>query len=203
MPSGDEKSRLRSDALRRRRAVGTEAMARASRAVGENLRSLKEYQGAKLIASYCAKEEEVQTRPIIERAIADGKRVAVAVTDPASKTLRFSEIRSYDELAPGHFGIPEPLPGHERPVALSEADLVLVPMVAWDERGHRIGYGVGYFDRALAGTTRATKVGLAIESQKVERVPEEAHDVPLDAIVTEKRVVRANRGLPRKHSKTQ
>jgi len=65
--------------------------------------------------------------------------------------------------------------------------------VAWDEKGRRLGYGAGYFDRALAGASRTTKVGLALESQRLARIPESKHDVPLDVIVTERRVVRPAR----------
>jgi 5-formyltetrahydrofolate cyclo-ligase len=159
--------------------------------VEANLLSVKEYKAATLVISYCAQDDEVQTRPIIERALANGKRVAVIVTDVPSKTLSFSEIKSFeDDLAPGAFGIREPKPGLLRPVSIEEADVVLVPLVAWDEKGHRLGYGAGYFDRALAGAGRTTKVGLALESQRFEQIPESKHDVPLDVIVTETRIVR-------------
>jgi 5-formyltetrahydrofolate cyclo-ligase len=145
------------------------------------------------VISYCAKDDEVQTRPIIERALEEGKRVAVIVTDVPSKMLSFSEVASFTELAPGQFGILEPKPGRMRPISIGQADVVLVPLVAWDERGHRLGYGAGYFDRALAGATRTTKVGLALESQRLAQIPESTHDVPLDIIVTEKRVLRPAR----------
>jgi 5-formyltetrahydrofolate cyclo-ligase len=166
-------------------------MALASSLVEANLLSLKEYNEARLIISYCAMRDEVQTRRIIEDALTDGKRVAVIVTDVASKALRFSEIKSFEEeLAPGPFGILEPRPGNLRPVSLERADVILVPLVAWDERGHRLGYGQGYFDRALAGGKKIKKVGLALESQRLSRIPTSERDVPLDVIVTEKRVIR-------------
>ena len=151
---------------------------------------MKEYKAATLVISYCAKDDEVQTRPIIERALAEGKRVAVIVTDVPTKTLSFSEIKSFeDDLAPGAFGIREPKPGLIRPVSIEKADIVLVPLVGWDEKGRRLGYGQGYFDRALAGKG-IVKVGLALESQRLAHIPESRHDVPLDVIVTERRVLR-------------
>ena len=190
----ERKQELRAAALRKRRSIDREELAELSSRVEANLLSLKEYKDAALLISYCAKDDEVQTRPIIERALADGKRVAVIVTDVASKTLSFSEIKSFeDDLAPGTFRILEPKPGRIRPVSISQADVVLVPLVAWDERGHRLGYGAGYFDRALAGARRITKVGLALESQRLAQIPESRHDVPLDVIVTEKRIVRPAR----------
>jgi 5-formyltetrahydrofolate cyclo-ligase len=187
----ERKQELRAQALHKRRAIAREELAALSSRVEANLVSLKEYKGATLVISYCAKDDEVQTRPIIERALADGKRVAVIVTDVPSKTLSFSEIKSFeDDLAPGAFGIREPKPGLIRPVTIDQAEVVLVPLVAWDEKGRRLGYGAGYFDRALAGVKGITKVGLALESQRLAQVPESRHDVPLDVIVTERRVIR-------------
>jgi len=187
----ERKQELRARALRKRRSIDPEELAALSSRVEAKLLSMKEYKGATLVISYCAMDDEVQTRPIIERALADGKRVAVIITDVPSKTLSFSEIKSFeDDLAPGAFGIREPKPGLVRPVSIEEADIVLVPLVAWDEKGRRLGYGAGYFDRALAGATRITKVGLALESQRLAKIPESRHDVPLDIIVTERRVLR-------------
>ena len=116
------------------------------------------------------------------------------VTDVPSKSLNFSEIESFEEdLAPGTFGILEPKEERVRPVPLAEADIVLVPLLAWDEKGQRLGYGAGYFDRALAGARRVTKVGLGLESLRLPSIPTSRHDVPLDIVVTEKRVVRPPR----------
>jgi 5-formyltetrahydrofolate cyclo-ligase len=187
----ERKQELRDAALRRRRSIARGKLDALSKHVEENLLSLKEYKDAKLVISYCAKDDEVQTRHIIERALAEGKRFAVIATDVHSKTLSFHEITSFqDDLAPGAFGILEPKPGKTTQVSIEDADVVLVPLVAWDEKGHRLGYGAGYFDRALVGAGRATKVGLALESQRLAHIPESRHDIPLDVIVTERRVVR-------------
>jgi 5-formyltetrahydrofolate cyclo-ligase len=189
----ERKQALRAAALRRRRSIAEDELAELSARVEANLLTLKEYQKARLLISYCAVKDEVQTRPIVERALADGKRVAVIITDVATRTLRFSEIKSFDDdLAPGAFGILEPKRGHIRPVSIRDADLILVPLVAWDEKGRRLGYGAGYFDRALQDV-RIPKVGLALESQRLPQIPESRFDVPLDAIVTDARVVRARR----------
>ncbi len=186
-----KKQEMRGIALRNRRSIDREELAALSSLVAANVASLEEYKRAKLVVSYCAKDDEVQTRPLIEKALREGKRVAVVVTDVPSKTLSFSEIESFeDDLAPGAFGILEPKPDRLRPVTLAQADIILVPLLGWDDKGQRLGYGAGYFDRALAGARRIAKVGLAMESQRLPRVPTSRHDVPLDIIVTEKRVVR-------------
>ena len=94
-----------------------------------------------------------------------------------------------DELEPGDFGVLEPKEGLPA-VPLSETQVVIVPVVAWDDRGYRLGYGKGYFDTELPSRGRSVAIGLAMESQRIDRVPESDTDVPLDMIVTEKRIMR-------------
>jgi 5-formyltetrahydrofolate cyclo-ligase len=186
------KSLLRQRAVEARRAIPPSSLAIMSADVGRNLESLREYREARTLAAYVAKDDEVQTAPILEMAVSSGKTVVVPLVDVPSGSLLFFRVARMDELSPGHFGVLEPKRG-PRPVALSETDLVLVPLLAWDSRGHRLGYGKGYFDRALANRGSALAIGLAFECQRVERVPEEPHDVRLDVLVTEKRVLRFGR----------
>jgi 5-formyltetrahydrofolate cyclo-ligase len=187
------KSQLRSEAIEARRAIPRAQLVQASRLVEENLASQREYRDARVVASYVSKEDEVQTDGIIRRMFTQGKRVAVPLIDLPSATLTFSEIHALGDLSVGHFGILEP--GRDAtPVPLSETGLILVPLVAWDDRGHRIGYGRGYFDRALAGAGRPPAVGLALESQRIRKVPDGPSDVRLDMVVTEKRVLRFDKG---------
>jgi len=186
------KSQIRTEGLLSRRAIPHLRLVRESQLVEENLVSQREYQEARVVASYLSTEDEVQTVGIIRRMLAEGKKVTAPLVDAPTGTLAFLEIHGLGELSPGHFGILEPRRGTP-PVPLSESDLVLVPLVAWDVRGYRIGYGKGYFDRALAARGRSLSVGLALESQRVPRVPEGPTDVPLDMVVTEKRVLRFTR----------
>jgi 5-formyltetrahydrofolate cyclo-ligase len=199
----DAKRTLRAGALRRRRSVDPTELEEISTEVGRNLLSVPEFQQARLVVSYCALKDEVQTRWIIERALSQGKRVAVVVTHPATKTLGYAEIGSFeDDLEPGTMGIPEPKRGRGRSdVSLEDADVVLVPLVAWDERGNRLGYGAGYFDRALKGVEGVTKVGLAMESQRLAAVPAGPGDIPMDIIVTEKRVLRLKKKAFKKRTR--
>ena len=187
------KSELRQTALRARRALKAEELARLSRRVARNLSSLPEFEEARTIAAYVAKEDEVQTAQIIQRAVRDGKRVIVPRTESSPKRLRFFEIQALDELSPGSFGVLEPTPKTVRgsvPVPIGESDVILVPLVAWDDLGNRIGYGKGYFDAELGYRRSSTAIGLALEAQRVDRVPATESDVPLDVLVTESRVLR-------------
>lgn len=187
------KSRIRQTALESRRAIPASRVAKMSEQVRRNLETLKEYEDARHIAAYVAKGDEVQTASIIEGAISGGKSVAVPLVDAHSGNLVFFNIKEMADLAPGHFGVLEPR-RVGRPVSLGRTDLVLVPLVAWDTRGHRVGYGRGHFDRALAERRGSVAVGLAFESQAVEQVPDEPSDVRLDVVVTEKRILRFRRG---------
>ena len=155
--------------------------------------SIPEFEEARTIASYVAKKDEVQTVPIILRALGEGKRVIVPRSESSPKGLRFFEIQDLDELLPGNFGVLEPpaITGRGSiSVPVSESQAILVPLVAWDERGSRIGYGKGFFDAELRSPRSSPAIGLGLETQRVERVPATERDVPLDIIVTERRVSR-------------
>ena len=171
-------------------ALGFQKMLLLSEAIERKLENLKEFRDSNVIATYVARADEVQTRQIIHDALARGKKVLVPLTLPKENRLLFSELRGMSELASGHFGILEPRPDFVRPIPLVEADVILVPVVAWDERGYRIGHGRGYFDMALAPLRGNLTIGLAFEAQRVDRVPEERHDIPLGMVVTESRILR-------------
>lgn len=182
------KKELRSEGLQARRAIPYSRVKEMSGMVRENLTRRREYREARRMASYVAKEDEVHTVPIIEQALSEGKSVAVPVVDAATNGLLFFRIKTVHELADGYWGIMEP--GRtDSPVPLSETDLVLVPLIAWDRRGYRVGYGGGYFDRALSDRGASLAVGLAFESQAVPHIPETPSDVRLDMLVTERRVL--------------
>ena len=145
------KAELRWSALKVRRGIPVGILLELSEAVMGNVITSTEFTRSAVIASYVAKSDEVRTEGIIRHSLKVGKRVLVPLTSPSSSTLVFSELHDYDnELAPGSFGVLEPKEEYIRPVPLEEANLVLVPLVAWDYRGHRLGYGKGYFDSALA-----------------------------------------------------
>jgi 5-formyltetrahydrofolate cyclo-ligase len=189
------KHEVREQALRARRGLTPDEVRLLSARVQENLLSLPEFGAARVIASYVAKKDEVQTAGILRRALAAGKKVMVPRSDLSSVSLRFHEIHSLDELHPGTFGIPEP-PAGSPAVPLAESDIILVPLVAWDLRGHRVGYGKGYFDKGLRSRGNALCVGLAFEMQVQDSVPSTPTDVPMDAIVTDRRVLRFRRSSP-------
>ncbi|QQG48031.1 MAG: 5-formyltetrahydrofolate cyclo-ligase [archaeon] len=183
------KSELRQTALRSRRSLPSSTIESLSIQITEVLSTLPEFATASTLAAYAAKSDEVQTTGVIQAALGAGKTVLLPKVLIDSREITFHEVTDLSLLAPGAFGVLEPR-ADARVVPLRKADLVLVPVVAWDENGHRVGYGRGYFDKALKNRGRALAAGLALESQRFSNVPQGPTDEPLDIIVTEKRVVR-------------
>lgn len=159
-----------------------------SREIEERLFSLSEFKSARVILFFASFRSEVDTGPMIRRALAFGKRVVLPKVKGTELVLH--EISDLDkDVSPGTWGIPEP---HEpRPVMLEEIDLIIVPGAAYDEQGNRAGYGAGFYDKLLAAFKKTT-VALAFESQIVPNIPTEMHDIPIKKIVTERRIIEAN-----------
>ena len=182
------KAALREAMLERRRALDAEAHRELSAAIGERLRGDERYRDARVLHSYIdARDNEVATRDLVQVALHEGRRVVCPRALPGGR-LEHYEIGSLQDLEPGRFGLLEPPPDSARAVDPSAIDLVLVPGIVFDREGFRAGFGGGYYDRFLAAID-APSIGLAFALQLVDRVPREAHDVPVDAIVTEHEVI--------------
>jgi len=141
-----------------------------------------------IVALYAAVASEVDTGPIAARAVARGLRLAYPRIVPGARRLAFALARP-DELAPGAFRIPAP-PATAIQVEPTDVAVFIVPGIAFDHRGARLGWGHGYYDATLAAAPAALRVGIAFESQLVARVPTDPRDVPVHVIVTEAAVHR-------------
>lgn len=155
--------------------------------IKNRLFSLPEYDSAKTICSYVSFCSEVETYDIIKESIAAGKRVIVPKIDLVHKVLLLSEINSFDELKQGAYGILEP--DMIRPANIDEIDLFIVPGIAFDRAGNRLGRGKGYYDKLLSSTS-SVKIGLAYEIQLEKEIPHDNHDIKIDIVLTEKDVYR-------------
>jgi len=138
-----------------------------------------------VVCCYVALPYEVQTWRMMLAMRQRGKRVVVPVVRPKSRTLGLSEVRNpVTDLAPGAFGVLEPRAVARRPVRRRDLDLVVVPGLAFDRRGHRLGHGLGYFDRFLARLPKETPtVGLAYRCQTRDRLPTAAHDLAVQHVL--------------------
>jgi len=186
----DRKAELRRQVLARREAMGGRAEAGA--ALVARVKALPAFAAARLIASYVGVGSEAPTVPLLEAALARGATVAVPWRN--GPELRLAGILSLDELEPASFGLlepPEPLRRDPaRAVEAGAPDLYLVPGVAFDPAGGRLGHGRGFYDRLLRQAGPGPlRVALGFECQLVTEVPMSGRDEPVDGIVTEARVV--------------
>jgi 5-formyltetrahydrofolate cyclo-ligase len=190
------KGELRKEVLQARAALSPAEVAAKSALIMERLIQSEAYRQASTLMVYVDFRNEAQTGDIVKRAMAAGKRVAVPVTDIANKRLTPSLLLDYPgDLAPGAWGILEPKPECLRPLAPEELDLVVVPGVAFDVDGNRLGYGGGFYDRFLPRTRPdAVFIALTFELQVRDVVFPGPHDVPMHALVTEDRFIRAGAG---------
>ncbi len=157
-----------------------------SEAIRRKVFRLTAFRRATTVCCYVALPYEVQTWQMIEAMLSKRKRVVVPVVRPRTKRLQLSEVRDpTTELTPGAFGVREPVRKAFRPVPARELDLVLVPGLAFDRFGHRLGHGHGYFDRFLARIPKETPtVGLAFGFQVLDRLPTTSHDFAVQTILT-------------------
>ena len=186
-----EKEVLRQRILQLRDNMDPADIRQKSLKIIEKVLGLPEYAKANVIALYVNKGSEVETKPLIRKALASGKKVLIPITKKNTRELLYSEISSLDALVPGTFGIPEPRDAKAR--ALTTANIVLVPGVVWDIYGYRLGWGKGYFDTVLSRLSDSSlSIGLSFDLQLVEQVPREQFDLPVEMLVTESRVIRYN-----------
>jgi 5-formyltetrahydrofolate cyclo-ligase len=161
---------------------------RRSAAICAQIIALPVYAAARAIHCYLAMRSEVDTRPLISDALAGGKRVVVPVVVPKAADLSHAWLASLDagDLVAGNFGTFNPR--DLRPALPGDWDLTIVPLLAFDRRGYRLGYGKGYYDRLL-GTMPMPTLGVAFAAQEVPELPDEPFDVPLDCVVTEEGLI--------------
>ena len=181
------KDLLRQEFRAARKRMAPEERVASSRAIVARVAESPFYQRAESILAYWSLPHEVDLRELIADALLRGKRVALPRCGKGAATFEAVEIRDpATELAPG------PFPGLRQPLAASPAwpiatpfDLALVPGVAFDRRGTRLGFGAGMYDRFFARQSVDALLGIAFSLQIAEDLPAESHDRPMDAIATE------------------
>ena len=187
----EQKRRIRGSILALRRELPEPERVARSRRVWEHLTGLPCYQHARVLLGYMAFDNEVLTDGLLRQAMASGKQVVLPVVQADRRRLALYAVRNLErDVAPGYRGILEPRPLYTWLVALTQLELVLLPGVAFDLRGVRLGFGVGCYDRLLGELPQGIPtVGLAFDFQVIPRLPRQPHDIALDAIVMESRVI--------------
>ena len=185
MNARQAKAAIRERLLSERRAVEDAVRDAWSAAIVDRLEGLPVWREADVVHTYVgAIEGEVATRDLVRRALADGKRVVCPRVRWRPPRLESWAIGSLDDLVESRRGLWEPDTSKAEPVTAGELDVVIVPGLAFDRRGWRIGFGAGLYDRFLSAV-EAPRVALAFSLQLQESLPVEPHDEPVDWIVTE------------------
>ncbi len=174
-----DKRELRSKIRAMKRAMPEEEILRRSAALGEAFANLDLYKNAKTIYGYLPYNQEVRTVPMLERAIRDGKKVAVPKI--FGEEMKFIYIDDLTQVDKGYAGIPEPIA--DGPVADDRTALVLMPGLAFDPQGNRMGYGGGFYDKFLASEPDHPTLALCYEFQMLPHLDTEAHDIPVDFVI--------------------
>lgn len=199
-PSRDATRRaLRRELRKRRRHLTAQQQRDAARRLCHNLRQLPEIRRAHRVALYLPNDGEIDPRDLMPWLMARRARVYLPVLKPLThNALWFVHYHAGTPMVTNRFGIPEPCTRHgahrARRCPAWALDVILLPLVGFDETGQRMGMGGGFYDRTLAFTRgsgpRPRLIGLAHDCQRVERLPAAPWDVPLDAIVSDGRVIR-------------
>jgi len=186
------KESIRTRMRARRDALSPRRIRQASAKIQRALTKLPEWAAARRVCMYLALPAEARTRMLLAACWKSSKQVLVPAYRPKLRRYGLARLGPDDPVKKGHWAVPEPARPRWVSAGTARADLVVTPGLAFDRTGGRLGHGLGYYDRLLAGTAlqQAFKVGLALECQMVARVPMNARDIRLDAVVTERAVYR-------------
>ena len=173
------KAELRSHIRALKRQMTEDEIAAKSASLKEQLFQTEAYRNAKTLYGYVNYNQEVQTLSILEQALQDGKQVAVPKC--YGSEMRFIYISGLHQLATGSFGIPEPI--SDEPIADDPHALVLMPGLAFDPQGHRVGYGGGYYDKFLAAEPDHPTIALCYDFQIRTDLETDEFDIPVDTVL--------------------
>lgn len=180
------KSLLREQMKNKRKELSINEIDNFSGEIQNFLYSLSEYKNAKTVMIYLSAFKEPSTMSIIEKMISENKKVVVPVTHVDTRSLELSYINDVDSLITGAYNILEP----KNIIAAdkNDIDLVIIPGIAFDKKGNRIGFGMGYYDKLLE-KTKAIKIAFSYSFQVVPKIESDVYDIPMDMIITENEVI--------------
>ncbi len=181
------KKELRKKNLAVRNSLAADELTFKSEEIKKKLFARQDFRHKYNIMFFLTFGTEVRTEAMVREALSQGKKIIVPKTDKENNALILSWLHDYDkDLAPGIWGIPEPHVASLRPVKPAEIDLVVVPGVAFDRNGNRLGYGGGYYDRFFTKLKKDVPlIALAFDCQIVEHIPTGRFDKKIDCLITE------------------
>jgi len=174
-----DKQALRKEIREKKRAMTEAEIVSKSEALGALFAASEAYTQAKTIYGYLPYNQEVRTVAMLQRALDEGKRVAVPKC--YGDEMKFIYLDDLSQVEKGYCGIPEPIA--DEPVAHDETALVLMPGLAFDPQGHRMGYGGGFYDKFLEKEPNHPTLALCYDFQMFDHLETEAHDIPVDTVI--------------------
>lgn len=174
-----DKKALRQTIKAQKKAMTEAEIVAASNRLAEQFYATEQYRNAKTIYGYLPYNQEVRTTPILQKALADGKKIAVPKV--YGDKMRFIYLEDLSQVEKGYCNIPEPI--DDGPVADDPTALVLMPGLAFDKEGHRIGYGGGFYDKFLMEEPGHPTVALCYEFQMLPHLETEEFDIPVDIVL--------------------
>lgn len=183
-----DKRKIRKEILRQRDSIAGGDKKAKDDSIKNFLINLPEFEKAHRILFYASYKSEVDTFALMNYCISINKIIALPKVNKESFELEIYEIKNLSELQAGYQNIPEPLLPKDRTMHIKDIDLIIVPGVAFDEKCNRLGYGKGFYDKML-NEKSSPAIALSYEEQVVDSVPAESHDIKMDKIITDKRVM--------------
>jgi 5-formyltetrahydrofolate cyclo-ligase len=189
--TANRKQHIRDKAKKDRDSLAVEKRRKFDLAIGNRLFDLASYKEADKVLFYASFKTEVNTELMIVEALDSGKTVLLPKVNSEENRLTKHIIKDLKEISPGYMGIPEPVTDSQMKV--EDIHMLVIPGVAFDLKGNRTGYGGGFYDRLLPRVKGdRTIVALAYEVQVFDSLPCEPHDIPVDFIITEERIIACN-----------
>jgi 5-formyltetrahydrofolate cyclo-ligase len=191
----ETKKDIREQILKYRESLDLNIRGQWDESIFDKLIKSEFYKNAKTIFAFVSFKSEVDTHKIIKYAIQDQKTICVPKIKSKETGIEIFKINTFDELKKGYFSILEPLESCPS-IDSNDLDLILMPGVAFDRKGGRLGYGAAFYDRFLTGMNKAVdKIALAYHFQVIDNIPMDEHDVRIDGVITEKEIIVANKKI--------
>lgn len=182
------KKELRVEQLKQLRQMNQQIYYERSKEIIDQLLGLEEFKSAKNIGITISRFPEVDTKSLIEKAWALGKNIAIPKCLPSTRQMDFRIFNSYNDLEVVYGDLLEPIVDKTMSIEKTHIDLLLVPGVVYNKKGYRIGFGGGYYDRYLVDFNQAT-FSFAFSEQVKESIPVQLHDIPVQKIITDKKII--------------
>jgi 5-formyltetrahydrofolate cyclo-ligase len=186
------KEDLRKDLLKKRKDLSRSNVLKKSSKIEKRLFNMNEYKESQVIFYYISYNNEVYTHDMIKNSLLEEKDIVVPLSDKKNRTLILSKLDKWEDLEIGSYDILEPKKECMKKISIDKIDLFIIPGVGFDKNGNRIGHGMGYVDKLLKASNYRKHIGLSFELQIVDLIPIENHDILVNKIITEKRIINCN-----------